>query len=214
MGSGHVSAVKKTLFRFAGKLLANPRAALETGSALLRGTWYAVFLRLTRPNVRIQLPFLAYAPVRISGQGSVFIGRRCTVLLNTFEGLSITTLDPRASVHIAGRCNLGGTTIRCANRVEFGERVMAAACLIQDTMFVTASSSRLVSTAPEEIRIGANAWLTSQTIVLGGTHIGDGSVLTLSSVSYRSKVPPAHVAFGNLAYNTLSIVGLHTIRTR
>lgn len=204
----------KTLSRFASKLLANPRAALETGTALLRGTWYAVFLRLTRRNVRIQVPFLAHAPVRIVGPGSVFIGRRCTVLLNTFEGLSITTLDPRASVHIAARCNLGGTTIRCASRVELGERVMTAACLIQDTMFVTATSSRLVSTAPEEIRIGANVWLASQTIVLGGTHVGDNSVLTLSSVYYRSKVPAGHVAFGNLSYNSLSIVGLHFIRTR
>jgi acetyltransferase-like isoleucine patch superfamily enzyme len=203
----------------ASKLVASfhthPPMPLVAGAALIRGTFYAVLYRVTRRNVRIRIPFLAYARVSITGPGSVVIDRRCAVHLNTFEGLTITTLAPDAHVRIGERCTIAGLTIRCRKRVEIGTRVMTANCLIQDTMFVARTAVDAPDsdvTAPGEIRIGSGAWLTAQTIVLAGSQVGDSSVLGLSSVYFRSVVPPAHVGFGNLSYNSLSIAGLDSIR--
>jgi len=199
--------------KFGDRLRREPAALWETGAALVRGTWYAAFFRIARRDVRIQLPFLAYAPVRITGPGSVRIGRRCTVHLTAFEGLVISTLNPTAVVRIGMRCNLGGVTVRCAKRVELGDRVMTATCLIQDQLFSTPREGHDAEIAgPNDILIGAGVWLTAQTIVLAGSRIGEASVLSLSSVYYAATVPEGHVAIGNLSYNSLSISGLHGIK--
>lgn len=183
-------------------------------AALVRGTIYALFYRLFRRNVRIRLPFLAHSWVRISGPGSVFIDRWCTVHFNSFEGLTIATLSADANVRIGKRCNLGGVTIRCTKHIEFEDWVLSANCLVQDSLFCTAPVPHRTGSdldVPREVRIKAGAWLTAQTIVLSGSAIGEGSVLSLASVCYRFLVPAGHVAFGNPASGSLPVGALARI---
>ncbi|MEZ5540689.1 MAG: hypothetical protein R3F42_01450 [Pseudomonadota bacterium] len=198
------------LTRAIQKLRSNPRYVLEWATAALRGTAYAVFFRLFRRQVRIQLPFLVSAPVSIQGPGAVFIGRGCAVRWNVFDGLNITTLSADAKVEIGPRCNLGGITIRCKNRVTIGAQAMFANCLVQDTPFWSRSGSHsgrasAEPAVPEGITLGSQSWLSSQTVALDGCHVGDESVLSLGAVCCRQRVPSRHVAFGNPVDRFLSI---------
>ena len=201
-------------YRALNKLRKEPKAFCLDCTALVRGAFYAAFYRLFRKNVRISLPFLAYAKVTISGSGSVVIDRWCAVHLNAYEGLTIVTLFPDAEVRIGKRCNLGGLTIRCANRVEIGDRVMSANCLVQDTLFSSWTPARKHCGPPDlvsrgSVSVGGGVWLTSRTIVLGDSSIGKNSVLGLASVCLRFAIPEGRLAIGNPTASTLSTTGVN-----
>ena len=95
----------------------DPSYIIAVLAALARGTFYALRFGLFSRNVRIELPFKAFAPVCIIGNGSVRIGRNCTAGLSVFKGLTIQTTSESAIVSIGENCNLEGLTIRCSNRV-------------------------------------------------------------------------------------------------
>ena len=204
----------RSVYRAVNKLRREPKAFCLDGRAFVRGALYAAYYRLFRRNVRVALPFLAYARVAISGPGSVFIDRGCAVHLNAFEGLTIVTLSPDADVRIGKRCNLDGLTIRCINRVEIGDRVMSANCLVQDTLFSSGAAASRHGGPPDlvlhrNVSVGGGAWLTSRTIVLAGSRIGKNSVLGLASVCLRFAVPDDHVAIGNPTSGSLSTSGVN-----
>ena len=82
--------------KFAGLVFRRCVNLRETRTLLggfLRGACIIGWYRLTRRNVRIRFPFMVYAPVRITGEGSVFIDEGCTVFYNVHQGLSIATLS-------------------------------------------------------------------------------------------------------------------------
>lgn len=86
------------LARKARKVIAGgqttPAEIWHLSRAFLRGMFYALWYRLTRRNVVIRLPFMAFAPVRILGKGSVFIDEGCSVFASVFRGLTIITMKP------------------------------------------------------------------------------------------------------------------------
>ena len=203
-------SIAATARKIADRVRRDPAALSADGRALVRGTCIALFYRLFHRHVRIRLPFLAYSRVRICGPGSVFIDRWCAVHHNTFEGLSIATLSREATVRIGARCNLGGMTIRCRKSIEIGGRVLSANCLVQDTLFCgTPAGHGADAAVAEDVRIGDSVWVTAQTIVLGGSTIGEQCVLSLASVYYQFVVPDGHVAFGNPAFGSLAVGGLN-----
>jgi len=176
-------------------------------AALARGAGYALYYRLARRDVVIELPFLAYERVSILGPGSVRIGPYCSVHPNVFRGLSIVTLSPEAVVRIGPRCSLGGLAIRCYERVTIGERTMTAHSLIQDVLLFSqpdrgGGDGDLFSRCVE---VGRNAWLAGFVCLLGGTSVGDDSVVSLGSVCLHIAVPAASLASGNLVTRTVPI---------
>jgi acetyltransferase-like isoleucine patch superfamily enzyme len=182
------------------------------GKALIKGFFYMIFFRIFRKNVKIKLPFFVHYKVSISGPGEVFIDRYCTVLPNSFDGLTIVTLSADSRVHIGRGCDLGGVTVRCNNKVAIDDHVMFANCLIQDGLFSVTKSMSLKHSKTEqaslslsEIHIGRNCWLTPQTIVLGGSNIGDESVLSIGSVCFDRDVSKHHLAIGNPVFYSLNI---------
>lgn len=189
------------------------RGWVRLSLALARGTALTFYFRLFRRNVRIRLPFLAYAPVTIAGPGKVRIGPFCSVHQNTLAGLSIVTLSPRAEVTIGSHCSLGGLTIRCREVVVIGDRSRTAYSLIQDVAFwsVLAAAPGARCTAP--IRIGENAWLGGFSMVLGGSTIGDDSVLGWGAACCGTEVAAGTVALGNPVDRSLPISRMLALRT-
>ena len=51
------------------RYLKNPNKAKKKLIGLLRGSFYIVFYRLTKRNVKIKFPFYAYTKVKIEGPG-------------------------------------------------------------------------------------------------------------------------------------------------
>lgn len=184
------------LARKARKVIAGeqttPAEIWHLTKAFLRGMFYALWYRLTRRNVVIRLPFMAYAPVRILGKGSVFIDEGCSVFASVFRGLTIMTMSKDASVRIGKGCDLGGLTIRCRNSVTLGDKVMTAVSLVQDTMVVHGRDIGMQNPCKVDgkpVTIGDNAWLGSFSAVLAGSSIGEGCVLSVGSCVLDQSTP-------------------------
>ena len=183
------------------KALNNPIYALRVMRALVRGTFYSFFYRLFKRNVRIKLPFKAFAKVKIVGPGRVFIDANCSVSLSAFKGLAIVTVSDAADVKIGKNCSLQGLTICCRNRVAIGGETITAFSLIQDSLFVNVdqvkSNSSKYLAEQREVAIGNNAWLGNDVIVLGGSRIGEDCVLSVGSVCKDIKINSYSLASGN-----------------
>ena len=176
--------------------------------ALLRGCGYAVYFRLFRTAVTIELPFLAYEKVRIAGPGRVHIGRFCSVYPNVFRGLSITTWSPSATVTIGEGCDLGGLTIRCTRSVDIGDHCMAAYSLIQDGLFCHREGVRAAQPRgqfAERIVVGRNVWIGANSLILAGASIGEDSVLSVGGGCFKQKVSEFSLVFGHPAKRMLPI---------
>ncbi len=177
--------MKNNILNILKKCFANPAYFLEHILAFSMGTFYILFYRMTKRNVKIGFPFLASAKVTISGPGRVEIGKNCAVFNNVFRGLTIVTFSKNATVNIGNGCALGGITIRCYNRVEIGDRAMTAVSLIQDSFFVEPGRSQINDECrgpePQAIVLGRNVWLGADSLVLGGSTIGDDCVLSAGS---------------------------------
>ncbi len=193
-------------------LLADPWVFYSYIKALLIGCFYIVYYRLTTANVVIKFPFFVYYKFKVTGAGSVFIDRGCSVYANSFDGLVITTLSPNAKVAIGKGCDLGGMTIRCHNMITLGNFVMSANCLLQDIVFPVArlfdvKDSAVINIEPSAncLSIGDKVWLASQTIVLGNSSVGEASVLGVGSVCIDRKINNSHLAVGNPISSSISI---------
>lgn len=200
------------LFRHLQKNIRRPGLLMGKLWALLRGSLYSVFYRLlSGGRVVIRFPFFAYTRVRISGKGRVLIGSGCSAYINAFDHLTITTLTEEALVTIGQGCSLGGATIRGANRIQVGNRVMMAACLIQDVPFFSHKETREEAMERQHgqfISIGDSVWLSSRSIVLNGSSLGNRSVLAVGAVLFGSSVVERCLVLGNPACRPLPIGGL------
>lgn len=190
------------------KLRRDPKSLYHYGKAFLKGFFFVIFCRLFRKNIIIKLPFFIYYKIKICGLGSVFIDKNCSVFANSFDGLTIATLSESSWVNIGQGCDLGGVTIRCRGKITIGKHSLFANCLIQDTLFLSdlidsKSSKDILSSA--EVDIGDRVWLTDQTIVLGGSKIGDGSVLSAGSLCFNRNIPKNHLATGNPIFISMDI---------
>jgi acetyltransferase-like isoleucine patch superfamily enzyme len=191
----------------------NPAAAGMLLKAFLRGSFYVIYYNIFKPRFKIKWPFFVYENFSISGPGTVFIDESCSIFPNTFKGVSIVTLSPRAAVRIGKNASLGGLTIRCLGRVEIGDRALTGNSLIQDSLF----SERPSPTVPiyreswpaaHNVKVGNNVWIGSQCCVLAGTVIDDHSVVSLGSVCTNAKINKYHLASGNPSDRTVPITRL------
>jgi len=196
--------------KFIRLFLASPAGAAGLLKALLRGTFTVFYYRLLKPRVRIAFPFFMYETFRVSGPGKVSIGKSCAIYPNMFDGVSIVTLDPNAEVHVGVGCSLGGVSIRCRERIEIGDRIMAGHSLIQDCMLAECPTARVNETMPREmptreIRIGRNVWVGVQSCILYGTTIDDDSVISLGTVCYGAGIGEYQLASGNPCFRPVPI---------
>jgi acetyltransferase-like isoleucine patch superfamily enzyme len=171
-----------------------------------------LYYRFSKTNVRIKLPFKAFAKVKITGPGRVSIDKNCSAALSTFKGLTIVTLSDTAVVTIGKNCNLQGITICCRDRVEIGAGTITAICLVQDSLFVNKDEARSklrnYTDVKGEVVIGSNAWLSNDVIVLGRSRIGEDCVLSVGSVCKDIELRAYSLANGNPVKRGLPIDNL------
>ena len=179
--------------------------------ALIRGTYYILYYRITRKNVRIGFPFKAFAKVIIKGPGKVIIEKHCVAAENVFTGLTIVTFNPKSFLRIGQRSVIGGTTICCRNKIIIENDVMSANSLIQDTLFLDNKFSKLdllKDTMDDQIPIvvGKNAWIGGNCIILEGTTVGKDCVIGAGSVAWQTTLPDYSLGNGNLIKRGMSII--------
>ncbi len=209
---GGFQSIVFTMCNIIKKITADPRYAVHILRAFVRGCSYALYFRVVRRNVRIRLPFKAFARVTIIGPGRVILGKNCTVAHSAFKGLTIVTLSEDATVRIGDNCHLAGLTIYCCNHVEIGSKSMTAVSLIQDCLFVNQSFVRTRGKHSVNecgpIAIGSNAWLSNDAIILSGSKIGADCVVSVGSVCRDMEVKPYSLAMGNPIRRGLPIVNV------
>lgn len=206
-----------------GNVLRHPLVQLPLIRAFLRGCLYIAYYKLFKPNVKIRWPFFVYQKfalfnsiIEITGPGSVFIERFCSIYPNIFHALSIVTLSPSAKVTIGRHCSLGGLTIRCRNCVTIGERTMTAYALIQDCLFMEQGKVRnhnlvLDSMDAKPVVIGRNVWLGAQSNILGGSCFADDSVVSWGTMCYRFSVNEYCFVSGSPAKRAIPISSITRI---
>ncbi|MDH5570135.1 MAG: hypothetical protein OEY89_00120 [Gammaproteobacteria bacterium] len=193
------------------KVINSPLYYFQIFIAIVKGSFYILYCRIFKRNIKIGFPFIVYGNVNIKGPGKVIIGKKCTVVENVFRGLSITTFSNDSIVSIGGEgCLLGGLTIRCHSKIELGNNIMTAVSLIQDTLFVTNNNKSYTNYdsslwKSEPIVIGNNVWLGGHCCILPGSKIGDDCVLSACSVIYKNEINNYNLASGNPVRRSLPI---------
>jgi acetyltransferase-like isoleucine patch superfamily enzyme len=187
--------------------------AILYAPALVRGTANIFYYSIFRKNVKIGFPFLAFAKVTIVGPGTVTIDKGCHAQKNVFRGLTIVTRSVDSSVSIGAKSLLGGLTIRCHDRIELGKKTMTAVSLLQDSLFYNANEvSSQVDTniflRPDPVIIGSNVWLGPESIVLGGSRIGNDNVFAAGTWCFKNQIGDYCLVSGNPAKRPLPIVNL------
>ena len=209
----YLSEMKQNFLKAFELFRKDPIGLIRILRALLKGTFYIAFYGIAKRKVRIEFPFFAYAPLNIYGDGKVHIHKNCSSLWNVFKGATIVTLSSEAEVVIGEGCDLGGATIRCADKIEIGARTLTANSLIQDTLFVNQSKCR--SKAPSHLMngergicIGRRSWLCAQSVVLQGTAVGNQSVIGSGSLCLDAHVPEHHLTVGSPVSRSIKIDSL------
>ncbi|MBE3070630.1 MAG: acyltransferase [Planctomycetes bacterium] len=144
------------------------------------------------------------------GEGEITLGEKCRIYSNTkrsdmalYSPCKFTTY-PGAKIVIGNRVSFGGTIITCRKSIVIEDDAMFAAnVIIVDSDFhVPWPPERRHDPAPpeaaREVRIGRNAWVGINVIILKGVTIGEDAVIGAGSVVTRD-VPPRCVAAGNPA---------------
>ena len=212
MISSKTRTIAKTrILKFLRYIWDRPFEGISIFIALARGGFYILKYRIiSRGKVRIDFPFFCYTHIRISGEGRVRIGKGCSVFVNNFERFVVQTLTQSAAVTIGRKCSLGGGTIRCAGRVQIGNRVMMAANLLQDVPFGTSlAHDQLQLDSPySHIIIGDDVWLSARSIVLWQSSMGDRSILGLGAVLCGQSIGDGYLVLGSPARRPIPIASL------
>jgi acyl transferase domain-containing protein/acetyltransferase-like isoleucine patch superfamily enzyme len=183
------------------KAAMSPQRATIMFKAMVVGSFYILWYKLFRPNIRIKFPFFVYSKLKIYGPGKVFIDSGCAVHINTLETPTIVTIHPESTVKIGKKCELAGIKIRCKNRIEIGDQMISAVSLIQDFLLFsdTQRADSSLRNNDSSIILGEHVWLAGQAAVLAGGKICRGGVLSIKSVLHDSEIGEFSIGSGNPA---------------
>lgn len=139
-----------------------------------------------------RLPYVRGRLPRVSARGEVRVGRRFKV-----DGLQARVdfgAGPRGRLEIGDDVFLNrGATVYAAELVQIGDHTrIGDHASIHDTDFHEVEEGATVRVAP--VRIGRNAWIGRNAIVLPGVTIGDHAVVAAGSVVVRDVPARALVA--------------------
>lgn len=181
---------------------------------------YAIYYIISKMYMRFFYPNLkAGKGVLFKGIPSVHIGRNTNISIgdnttinssnwnyhiNMFNPCKLFTDRDNASIRIGKNCRIHGTCIHAYKSISIGDNCLIAA----NTQIIDANGHELsfdkpsdrIKTADEgkPIIIKDNVWIAANCIILGGTTIGDGSVITANSV-VKGYVPDRCLYGGNPA---------------
>jgi len=111
---------------------------------------------------------------------------------------------PHAIIKIGARCRIHGTCIHAYNKIIIGNNCLIAA----NSQIIDGHGHKLSFDNPSDrinttdegdpIIIEDNAWIGANCIIFGGTHIGEGAVISAGSV-VKADVPAKSLYGGNPA---------------
>lgn len=170
--------------------------------------WIYLFedLQLGKKVVFKLLPqILKHKSAKISiGNGSTINSSNYGYHINMFSKCKLFADRPNAIIKIGENTRIHGTCIHAFNKIYIGNNCLIAA----NTNIIDGNGHELCMENPEyrikttdignPIIIEDNVWIAANCIILGGTKIGNGAVITAGSV-VKGIVPPKTIYGGNPA---------------
>ena len=153
--------------------------------------------------------FLKRPTILIHSKGSIRISENCTINssnygyhLNMHNRVKLYADRENATIEIGKNSRINGACIHAFSKIMIGENCLIAA----NTQIIDANGHELMMETPEkrihssdkgkEIVIKDNVWIGANCFILGGTTIGEGSVITAGS-TVKGIVPSRCIYGGN-----------------
>jgi acetyltransferase-like isoleucine patch superfamily enzyme len=153
--------------------------------------------------------FLNRPSILIHPKAAIIINENCTINssnygyhLNMYNRTKLYADRENAIIEIGKNSRINGACIHAFNKIIIGENCLIAA----NTQIIDANGHEQMMQSPEkrihssdkgkEINIHNNVWIGANCFILGGTTIGEGSIITAGS-TVRGTVPPRCIYGGN-----------------
>jgi acetyltransferase-like isoleucine patch superfamily enzyme len=136
--------------------------------------------------------YSSFAFVHCAGRKPVCvrIGRDTGVYAGSFF-----ELGPDGEVEIGDFCTIVGAIVSTNGRVTIGDYTFVA----HEVVIADSADARPGPVGPgKEIVVGENVWIGARAVLLGGAHLGEGSVVGAAAV-VDFAVPPYAIVAGNPA---------------
>lgn len=171
--------------------------------------WYCTHLQSL--TISGKVIFQGIPDVIKHATAQIRIGNGCTINsvnhgyhINMFQKCKLYADRPNAVIIIGECTRIHSTCIHAYNKIEIGNNCLVAA----NTQIIDGNGHQLSFDAPhnrinttdygQPIIISDNVWIAASCIILGGTTIGQGSVITANSV-VKGDVPAMCIYGGNPA---------------
>lgn len=138
------------------------------------------------------------------GNGTTINSNNKGYHINMFSKCKLYVDTPNAVIEIGRNCRIHGSCIHAQKKISIGNNVLIASnTQIMDsnghkTNMQNPKKRLIERDTPQEITIEDNVWIGANCIILKGSSIGEGAIITAGSV-IRGNVPSKSIYGGNPA---------------
>lgn len=179
---------------------------------LIKNIITTLFCHYTMPiNLGYNVKFKGIPYILINRTATVSIGNNTIINssnygyhLNMHSKCKLYADRPNAIINIGNNCRIHGTCIHAYKRITIGNNCLIAA----NTQIIDGNGHLLSFDYPhnrlntkdfgKQIIIEDNVWIAANCIILGGTSIGEGSIITAGSI-VKGNIPKNCIFGGNPA---------------